>query len=371
MKQLFLKFGKVITDGLHAMNDAEKEKLLPLKQQIIDGVYIVMMGFGKSIYIIRQLHLLQKDSIRLLNVVYKEPQQNEFCKIATACLIEILESLQRYKCEYFDREQAIPLYQLEEVSVSLSKKIPLLKGCLKGKKVDPALQEIVLHPFLTFNEKGQVSYEQVDFLLNLFENMILLLQEQGAKESDLLNLLLRKGFNTSSFKQYYMVKIAAAVNSNYKVEDQFDVLYQYEKMFSMLSKKPHGHYEPHSPSSKATLLKFVQTEIEYLHKKERLCKSAPDVNAKVAAPYRVKTSLSTDGLAYLIRLLVETEVIEASPRTELMAFIATHIQTKRNTPISPDSLYTKYRQVTQQTAIGIKALLVKMTKEINACYFMK
>jgi hypothetical protein len=84
-------------------NDAAAQ--LPiLKQEIIDVVYMRMMGFGEGRYIIRQLHQLQKDSILLLNLIHRTQQKRECHVIAKQCLIEILESLQSYKGKYFNRE---------------------------------------------------------------------------------------------------------------------------------------------------------------------------------------------------------------------------------------------------------------------------
>ena len=83
--------------------------------------------------------------------------------------------------------------------------------------------------------------------------------------------------------------------------------------------------------------------------------------------YRVKVSISADALAYLVRLLIETGVIVASPRSDLLVFIAKHFQTPGigNAYLSANSLGTKYRQVVQSTAKNVNAALGRMQRIVG------
>lgn len=366
--KLFLDFRKVILGG----HSQESAMLLPvLKQEIIDGVYMRMMGFGKSRYIIRQLHQLQKDSILLLNVIHQtqqEQKESAFYALAQQCLIEILESLQHYKNEYFNSQQAVPIYLVQQVSLLLGEKLLLLETGMNRKKIDSELQSVVLCPFLNFGKKGYSSYQQMEYLVRQVDELISLVQHKDSGEESLLSLLLRKGFNTAGFCHYYMLKISAEVQAEYQMDMQFDILFEYKKLLGMMPKKPYRCYDSLGSNTRETLLKFVEAELSYLHRKQKL--TAPKIGSAIttSSSYRIKTSLSVDAVAYLFRLLVESEAIEANPRTELMAFLALHVKTrgKGEGIVSSNSLYAKYRQVTQATAIGIRSLLVKMTKQVEA-----
>ena len=92
-----------------------------------------------------------------------------------------------------------------------------------------------------------------------------------------------------------------------------------------------------------------------------------EVIAKPTPSYRIKTFLSVDRLAYLVRLLVECEAIDGNPRSELLAFIAGHVETanKSNAPLSEKSLKNKYKQVTQYTAHSVRAMLARMMVRID------
>ena len=85
------------------------------------------------------------------------------------------------------------------------------------------------------------------------------------------------------------------------------------------------------------------------------------------AEYRIKMTLSADALAYLLRLLIEADIIVAVPRSEFLAFIARHVQTPGigMAYLSPNSLGTKYKQVVQTTAKNVNAALMRMLKILN------
>lgn len=367
MKKIFLNLRKLVTDELYSKDPLHQEALQELREQIIDGVFIMMMSSDRGNCLRRQLQQLQQGSILLLDFIFKAQQEKAlqlFGQLAQACLIEILDSLNRHKYEYVNIQQTIPLYLMVEVRQELDQQMPLLKARLKVNKMNETLQELVLQPFVTFGQKGSSNYGQMDYVLKMLEQLIEVMQAKKLSEDALLNWLLRKGFNTTSFELYYTLKIAADLNANYKFEDQLDCLYQYQMQLNALPKKPYIRYNADCPSSRATLLRFVEAEIDYLEKKSQL--AVPRVAPAAPLGYQIKTTLSIDGFAYLLRLLVENEVIEAKPRAALMSFLAAHVQTcgKNEGSIALDSLETKYKQVTQATAIGVKLLLMKMNRQV-------
>jgi hypothetical protein len=387
MKRQFLDFRKLITDGLLLIdqNRANTEQTVLLKEQllllpkikddILTGVTLTMFAGGKAYCITRQLHQLQKDSALLLNMLWNHAPKEErgvFYEHASACLIEISESLQHYNNEYFDLDQKIPLYLFESFSVELKEKILLLKAALKGKNVGNTLQQVIIGPYEGCLKKGTITYWKMHYLLKLFDNLMGFLKGNGGFEfyGALHTFLLRCGLNTTDFNHYYTLKIAAETEERYNVEEQFNLLYSYERVFSVLPKKLNMCYEHKRPNSHNVLLNFVLAEINYLTKKEEHCTPNLAYARVTPAPslYRIKTNLTVDGLVYMFRLLIEAEAIDANPRSDLLAFIGQHFQTPKikDGPISAYSLKIKYKQVTQSTTIGVRALLVKMIKQIDA-----
>lgn len=357
----FLDFRKAVLQGPGPETTA---LLKELEQQLIEGVYWRTMGFAQRQHIVRQLHQLQKDSIRLLNQIHSF--EDPFYALARQSLIALLDHLKEYK--YFDREQTVPIYLAEHIRHQFEDKIILLEAGMKKNKIAADVQAIVLNPFLNFGKKGFSSYEQMDYLVHHGEEFIAYVNQPNAQAAGVIGLFLNKGFNSDDFHHYYLLRIAAEVQTEYKTEGQFNVLYEYERSLSLLSKKPYRNYDSSKKKTREVLLAFVKTELHYLKRKPNC--STPKAHALNSIPssYRLETTLSVDSFAYLVRLLIENEVIEASPRTALMDFLSAHLKTKRRGEeyVSANSLTVKYKQVTQTTAVGIRSLLVRMAKQVEA-----
>ena len=387
MKGVFIQPRILITEGLRCIDHAkgkidqavllkEPIALFPqIKEGIATGIFIMMMSAGKSSNIIRHLHWLQKDSVLLLNLIWQHGQKERtgaFYTAASNCLIGILELLEQNDCKYFNPDQAVPFSVFEDAVATLDEKMNLLKAGLKGKKVDQELQDILLGVFKKFQKKSTASYRHTAYMLKLQDILIETLQGSGKINYNdaLTSRLLRHGFNAHAFIQYFKIKITTEMMEDYQIENQLETLYYYEKELRPRSEKVRFCYDSKIPACRSVLLSFVRAELDYLDKKHQY--SSPKPNNKVTnntpSVYRIKTTLSVDGLAYLLRLLIEAEVIDATPKTDLMAFVGQHFQTRGiigNGIISANSLTTKYNQITQSTAVGMRSLLVKMTKNID------
>jgi len=159
------------------------------------------------------------------------------------------------------------------------------------------------------------------------------------------------------------------LNQIYQQGLYYDKVCFYEKMLVAQQEKANALFDPCRLSVKHQLLAFIQAELNYFNRKrdfDLLNKPGKGLEAG-SGNYRVKVNLSADALAYLIRLLCETSVIDTNPRTQLMDFIARSFQTAGigDKYLSAQSLGTKYKQVTQNTALGLKAMLQKMMKQID------
>lgn len=361
----FLDFRKLILAKLPGTEPAEpalQQTLLELKNQMIDSIYIVTMGFGENASVARQLQQLQRELVLLSNELFRLGQgenPSEFCLHAQSNVVELLDKLERHNTTYFDVGQPIPLYLAAEAMQALKEKLPLLQSGLKNRKISIDLQQVVLLPFLNLD----ITYLQMRYLLTHIDTFIAHLRE-ASDEKSLVDVLLRSGLNTDGFNQYFTQQITKKVHTNLSINCQFEVLYDYQGLLCSVVKKPRRCFDPGHPSSRETVLKFVNAEINCLQNKQQLS-STPKAEVARVTDYHIKTSLSVDGFAYLLRLLVEAEVIEANPRTQLIAFMAANVQTrgKGEGTISADSLATKYRQVNQNTAVGVRSLLVKMAKQ--------
>lgn len=366
-----LDFRKLIKARLVLATPLEQNTgswLAESKEQLLDFIYLVKMRPGKENDIIRQIHQLQNEITLLSNEIFKRHNEspNEFCELAQQTVIEILESLQCCKDGYFNNNQAIPLYVAKELAIEFKEKTLVLQAAMKKAKISIELQQIVLKPLLCFDKKEHNSFTEIKYIQNYIDTIIS--NVKNMEEEDLFKTLVHLGFNSLDFTQYYKQRIIEKVNTSFSMIHKLEILYDYELIFRCHPKKSTICYDPYSENSRTSLLRFIEAEINCLVKKQQL--STPKTEVTRPSDYRIKTSLTVDGLAYLLRLLVEAEVFDANPRSQLIAFMAANVQTrgKGEGTISSESLSTKYRQVNQTTAIGIKSLLLNMVKQVQISF---
>ena len=140
-------------------------------------------------------------------------------------------------------------------------------------------------------------------------------------------------------------------------KDKFSLLYRYERQFKC-------------GNNRRFLCEYIQAEICHLEKQEALMKMYPllsDHPAVRPGGFKIRTTLSVESLAYLLKLMIQGKVIEQGVRTELLTFACCIFQTPNTgvNGISPISMGAKYKQVTFSTAVLVKAALVRMIKIID------
>jgi hypothetical protein len=202
-------------------------------------------------------------------------------------------------------------------------------------------------------------------------------EEDGYTEMLEMHLLYYK-FNDADFIAYKKEKLAAAALRCYNMHEQYEMFCKYEKHLKSQQQRPGPAYCMQSPDIKSILLSCVKAELHFLEKKTMRCRRGgtndrtlnPQQQSAEHPAYRIKTSLSVDGLAFLLRLLIEVAAIEGSPRKDLLLFICRSVGTPRtgSGPIGFESMLSKYKQPVQSTVEAIKALLKKMLKLLEEKY---
>ncbi|WP_316817984.1 hypothetical protein [Pedobacter nyackensis] len=88
---------------------------------------------------------------------------------------------------------------------------------------------------------------------------------------------------------------------------------------------------------------------------------------RAAEDYRIRVLLSAEALAYFFKLLYKAGVLDSGPVSRLIVSLSKNFTTRGvgNAQLSSGSLMTKYKQVVQTTAKSVRALLVKMTKQLD------
>ncbi|WP_196858333.1 hypothetical protein [Pedobacter sp. CAN_A7] len=322
----------------------------------------------------RHLQQTQHDCILLLQLLEQQWQTGCTMKMVMVNLLEeVLDYMETQHHRYFCLKSQVPERKLNLELAELTEQLKLLSTGFKRKGVDLPLQELLLKCYHDFIKSRKASYEKLAYMKHLQTSLINLCRDVQAEDFTriMMEHLLYLRFNSASYEGYYKSRLLKNLDQVYNQTEKLALLYQMEKVMKGQQERGMVCFDPCSPSLVVVLTSFIKAELKYLQKKQgiALLGQPPATKRGVLATqqvpdYRVKVSISADALAYLVRLMIESELIMANPRSELMVFIARNFQTPGigNGYLSANSLGTKYKQVVQTTAKNVNAALGRMQK---------
>lgn len=364
------------------------ETLPEITRELFETLYFFTHSIFQKKLIGRQVRQIQTECINLLDKIdqYQNlPPEMEVLKSSTIkCLDQVLEKVTSDCDTYLDQETQLPLSHLKREKVAIESDMNVLVTVLKNLGTEGKLERIIVECMADLLKTSRCSYYRLAYVKQFQESLIELTKRTTKLriDSDLLSHLLTVNYNTAEFTKYYQKKIADELAGHIEQEEQFKFLWACESYFgSRHHRRSVPGYDKKRRKTSQMLYDFVKLELNIREKRTAEVRQELHTAALVSATkenggivpnvrwgnYKIRTPLSVDALAYLIKLMVQAKVIDPGVRTELLAFVATIFQTPGTglTGISAGSLGTKYKNVVQSTARTIRILLVRMLKLLD------
>ncbi|KLT63917.1 hypothetical protein [Pedobacter sp. BMA] len=284
-------------------------------------------------------------------------------------LSRMIDYLKNNYPHYFSMDGLVPLIELEDRLINLKSQHQVLFAGLRKRKVNEEIEKI----FSTFYNgqfsRKKVSYRELDYLEKMQASLIKFLHQvsNSPLERLLVGHLIYLNFNHRSFTACVAELMQNEASQKQNEKEQYRFWCALERDLNSFEDVNLMGFYPGSLSARMQLLNFVNAEIVYFHRKADATPTKAALPGVVESSFRVKIALSTAGLAYLIRLFIETAVVEANPRSALLRFICRHVETAGigDELISANSLGTKYKQVVQSTALVVYRLLKRMVRAVE------
>ncbi len=350
-------------------------RLPMLREEIIDGIAELVLSDERTKLIVRQLQQVQVSCTSLLdllkgNHIKQDDMVWPLAEEVRNCLKAIMTYLRDHHYQYFNWRAQVSGYDIEELVAELAAKKTLLGACLKKWAIDENLQTIIYGAFDISKFHGCLSSIQIRNIRHMHQMIVQLPIRYRQPDADgaLLKHLVGLGFNCEALIAHYQQRISDEINNAHLVENKLELLCSYEKQFILQQQTCNCQYLENVAMASDTMLAFINVEVKYVQKNHYSRNQQDETRPPGNTGYRVKTLLSVDSLAFLVRLMIDTAMIEANPRSSFIAFIAANFQTTRNknASLSVNSLNTKYKQVTQSTAQRVRIMLQEMIMHIDA-----
>lgn len=351
-----------------------QQQLLQLEQEFVEGLDLLVASRQREAAIMRKHRSLQQCCQSLLAFLNDEKWQTTLLKpyalANEAMLLRLLDFQQQAHGHYFNEHKSAPLLYQHRFWAKMKTQQPLLTTGFKRKKLPQRLQEILLSLFADTDLANEYSYAQMHYLMDMQIRIINYTQKVSDEEfeNSLLAYLIYQNLNYAPLIKYIQEDLEIQLSAIYNLKEQFVFLCQREKYFVCLLEKRNTAFDRIQDSAKEQLLGYISACIVYHHRLQPPVKLVQSANSLSVEHYRLKLNIGADGLAYLLRLLIEAGVLEAEPRSKLLQFVSQHFQTAGigDQLLSANSIATKYKQVVQRTALNIRSLLKKMTKIVEA-----
>ena len=354
-------------------------ELSSIETQIFSAIRAEIYGASKANVVERHIRQIQTDCIELMDLLHGYAHRDEELKdlhgAVFKCLQRVLNEIEQHHFIFFNPKATLPSAYHHQAVEALETEFTLLKTVLKKNKLEPAWYDHIERPISRFLKAGCCTFEQLSYMNGLISSLVGIQSDSDKFFGNLTKKLVYHRFNDPELGLFYISVLEEEINVLYSMEEQYERLSWYKKEFKRQEEQSSCCFDPSGKSLKVLLMDYIEGELEFIERKQiggRERNNGTAGRSLSENNYRLKVSLSADGLAYLIRLMVEADLIVAKPRTLLMEFVAKYFQTCGigTANLSARSLETKYKQVTQNTAKGVSAALKRMLRLLDQQFIL-
>lgn len=352
-----------VIKGLIAESELERERVRNL---LIEGVIDRQKIMDKQQYV----QVVQAMLIRLLDKLhfYKQTEGLEsgllyFYNTVSHHLEEVLNFIEDFFSNYFDRNEKVPTPYLLISIEELCKQLDQLQGRLEvNDAIDRELKAVLvqnLEAFCSIRSSGP-TYNELLYQKGLMSE--LLSDNVLASERSIREVLFYFNFNGDDYVAYLFNKLKAvteAYNSNREI---IAGLRYEQKTINQLRTKLNFYLSPYMPSLKEQVNSWIEEEIKFLQIEPAF--TLP-IMAAVVDGDKIQTSLSVSKLALLVRLMVIDKVITNRVVAQVLRVVIRTFATAQSENIGFSSFESKYHKTDKGTIAAVKEMLFRWINILN------
>jgi hypothetical protein len=171
-------------------------------------------------------------------------------------------------------------------------------------------------------------------------------------------------FNCSAFSGYLIKNVVNDINAVHEQGEKIEKLSQYQKEFNQMQVKPGVGYKYNAVSLKERVCTWIEEELYYLEKKERLFSMAPvsTDESVIAEKEKLHFAASVEVLALLARSAKDSNLVLNKDLTVVYRSLARFVRTKgAESPTVKSMLKKNYaaQRSSKQRAIDVLHEMIK------------
>lgn len=273
-------------------------------------------------------------------------------------LLSILDNLEKHFDQEMDRELRLPGYRIRETRAFFLSAMEQIQEKPSLIDQDPELKKILVTLIQEVSSHFPLTFVQLSQWKKLLST---LLAPAATQESDPIRFMIAHQFNYPVFLLYVMKQWREQIKhmeSTSRIWIFWTTCLHTVEENCFLPEKP---FVKEYPSCSTVLSHAIQAELALL---DPPAFSSPTAVSGSPNNKPFQTNLSVAQLAAMIRLLVDTGVLDCPNQTQLLKNISQNFTTRRQQEISPESLRQKYYQRDGATVSIVRSYLRNMLQEL-------
>tara|TARA_R110002012_G_scaffold252147_3_gene430812 strand:- start:20158 stop:21369 length:1212 start_codon:yes stop_codon:yes gene_type:complete len=286
------------------------------------------------------------------------------------CITALLTFIEKHFTKYFSQDSQIPTSYFINSQNQLRNQLVRVKELGKLKKIDSSLLKIINHHINTFIDNPKnASYRKLIYCKTFLEEIETILSRdlKGIRlEKQFISNLLYLNFNVFAIYNYISLRIKKNYQSKSTYREQLLLLQLFKKLINQSQVKPDFEFNQGVESLKASLINWVNEEIFFFKERKQLAIKFNHHHTLINRPVsntKIYSKLSVGQLAYLMKLLANSNIIAPENTSKLVEFISNNFSTSSQKDISLKSLRNKIYSPENTTIENVQEIMETLVEK--------
>lgn len=281
-------------------------------------------------------------------------------KITYIYLEKLLIFIENEYRNFLDVNTQVPYRTLLVKEFEIMDKLNLVQSRLLEMKINDDLRKMAFIPLLkmaTTNIKEKITYCEFHYCTKYIEELSRKFEhKKKAEESDIKEWLYDLNYNSLDFFDFETDHISSCVVKLESDIEKIGKLYQLLKSYNQRPTRSYTHFNQNLPSIKEQLINWIDEEIEYLTRKNKL-----ESNSNISqSTVKIMTCFSVAQLSYFFSLLVKCGILQPKNHSDIFRFICNNFKTNKTDKIAYESVKKNYYTAELSVVNFIRSKIIEL-----------